>query len=227
MRGARTLKRSDYNPDMRGWSIPLGRWMGVEIRVHAFFPLLAVVCLVLSSSDGVARGLGLFLVLTSAVLVRETARLLVAAWLGLQAARCSAAPHWRTVCLCRPRKPGERQPVARGQFAMALAGPAGKRSYGAGAGFCVSGRKRRCAGSSTCQPFITFRMAVAEPGVDAGWPGSAASAAGISAGLRTADPGQVCSQARLCSSWPRRRGLGQVLALMPPWWAACCCTITG
>ena len=62
--------------------------MGVEVRVHVFFPLLAVVCLGLSASDGgtyaLSRGLGLFLVLVAAVVVRETARLLVAAWLGLR-----------------------------------------------------------------------------------------------------------------------------------------------
>ena len=69
---------------MRGWSIPLGRWMGVEMRVHAFFPLLALVCLALSASDGLGRGLILFFVLVSAVVVRETARLIVAACLGLR-----------------------------------------------------------------------------------------------------------------------------------------------
>jgi len=58
---------------MRGWSIPLGRWMGVEMRVHAFFPLLALVCLALSVADGFGRGLGLFLVLASAVFARQPA----------------------------------------------------------------------------------------------------------------------------------------------------------
>ncbi|HEY6849031.1 MAG TPA: CBS domain-containing protein [Terracidiphilus sp.] len=69
---------------MRGWSIPLGRWMGVELRVHAFFPLLALVCLALSAAEGMGRGFLLFVVLFSAVLVRETGRLIVAAWLGLR-----------------------------------------------------------------------------------------------------------------------------------------------
>ena len=71
---------------MRGWTIPLGRWMGVELRVHAFFPLLALLCLALGAADGctLGRGFGLFLVLAAAVLVRETARLIVAAWLGLR-----------------------------------------------------------------------------------------------------------------------------------------------
>src|ERR1700677_2138119 len=73
-----------YNRTMRGWSIPLGRWMGVELRVHAFFPLLALVCLALGATDGMGRGFGLFAVLVAAVLVRETARLIVAAWLGLR-----------------------------------------------------------------------------------------------------------------------------------------------
>ncbi len=73
---------------MRGWSIPLGRWLGVELRVHAFFLLLAVVCVGLSVSDGgsytVQRGLALFVALAVVVAVRETVRLLVAAWLGLR-----------------------------------------------------------------------------------------------------------------------------------------------
>src|ERR1035441_6484913 len=43
---------------MRGWSIPLGRWMGVEMRVHAFFPLLIIVCLGLTANGGILRGLG-------------------------------------------------------------------------------------------------------------------------------------------------------------------------
>jgi len=58
--------------------------MGVELRVHAFFPLLALVCLALGATDGMGRGFGLFVVLVAAVLVRETARLIVAAWLGLR-----------------------------------------------------------------------------------------------------------------------------------------------
>ncbi len=75
--------------------------MGVEMRIHAFFPLLAIVCLVISTPEGVGRGLGLFMVLVSAVVVRETARLLVAAWLGLRLRADTAAAHRRTVCLRR------------------------------------------------------------------------------------------------------------------------------
>jgi Zn-dependent protease/CBS domain-containing protein len=107
---------------MRGWSIPLGRWMGVELRVHAFFPLLAVVCLLLSANDGVARGFGLFLALAAAVAVRETARLLVAAWLGLRLRAILLLPIGGLFAYANPESQ-ENANQGSGQFAMALAGP--------------------------------------------------------------------------------------------------------
>ena len=56
-----------YNRTMRGWSIPLGRWMGVEMRVHVFFPLLAIVCLGISAATAGGAAWALFLVLVAAV----------------------------------------------------------------------------------------------------------------------------------------------------------------
>ncbi len=111
-----------YNGSMRGWSIPLGRWMGVEIRIHTFFLLLAVVCLGLGASDGIVRGLGLFLILVIAVVVREIARLLVAAWLGLRLRAILVLPIGGMFAYATP----ESQDVANqgmGQFAMAFVGP--------------------------------------------------------------------------------------------------------
>ncbi|MDR3776998.1 MAG: CBS domain-containing protein [Terracidiphilus sp.] len=107
---------------MRGWSIPLGRWMGVELRVHAFFPLLAVVCLALSAADGWVRGLGLFLVLVAAVVVRETARLLAAAWLGLRLRAVLLLPVGGLFAYADPESQ-ENANRGAGQFTMALAGP--------------------------------------------------------------------------------------------------------
>jgi CBS domain-containing protein/Zn-dependent protease len=107
---------------MRGWSIPVGRWMGVEMRVHAFFPLLALVCLALSIPDGVPRGLGLFLVLVAAVVVRETARILVAAWLGLRLRAILLLPIGGLFAYANPESQ-ESANSGSGQFAMALAGP--------------------------------------------------------------------------------------------------------
>jgi CBS domain-containing protein/Zn-dependent protease len=108
---------------MRGWSIPLGRWVGVEMRVHVFFPLLAFVFFGISVSDGWPRGLGLFLLLVGAVAVREIARLLVAAWLGLRLRAILLLPIGGLYAYANP----ESQELANhggGQFALALAGPA-------------------------------------------------------------------------------------------------------
>ena len=71
---------------MRGWSFPLGRWMGVELRIHTFFILLLGICMAYTESVHLTmlRGVGLWLVLLGAVAVREVARMLVAAYHGLQ-----------------------------------------------------------------------------------------------------------------------------------------------
>jgi CBS domain-containing protein len=96
--------------------------MGVEMRAHVFFPLLAVVCLGLSGSDGVMRGLGLFLALVAAVVVRETARLLVAAWLGLRLRAILLLPIGGLFAYADPESQ-ENSTQGVGQFAIALAGP--------------------------------------------------------------------------------------------------------
>jgi CBS domain-containing protein/Zn-dependent protease len=96
--------------------------MGVELRVHAFFPLLAVVCLVLSASDGILRGLGLFLVLTGAVIVRETARLMVAAGLGLRLRAVLLLPIGGLFAYADPESQ-EKGNQGVDQFALAFAGP--------------------------------------------------------------------------------------------------------
>jgi CBS domain-containing protein len=100
--------------------------MGVEMRVHLFFPLLAVVCLVLSASEGglyaPIRGMGLFMVLVAAVLVRETARLLVAAWLGLRLRAVLLLPIGGLFAYANPESQ-ENSNQGSGQFALAFAGP--------------------------------------------------------------------------------------------------------
>jgi len=67
---------------MRGWSFPLGRWFGVDLRIHTFFLLLLGFCLLSTGVDGVAawRGIMLWLLLLLAVFVREVARLITAAY---------------------------------------------------------------------------------------------------------------------------------------------------
>ena len=70
---------------MRGWSLSLGRYFGVELRLHAlFFLLMPGLMLFSSASNGSAlRGLALWLLLLVAVVVRETARGLANAAAGL------------------------------------------------------------------------------------------------------------------------------------------------
>ncbi len=96
--------------------------MGVEVRVHAFFPLLAVVCLALSTASGAVRGMGLFLLVVAAVLVRETARVLVAAWLGLRLRAILLLPIGGLFAYADPESQ-EKSSQGGGQFALALAGP--------------------------------------------------------------------------------------------------------
>jgi CBS domain-containing protein len=107
---------------MRGWTIPLGRWMGVEMRMHIFFPILALVCIGLSGSSGFLRGMGLFLLCVAAVVVREIARLMVAAYLKLRLRAVLLLPIGGLFAYANP----ESQEAANhgfGQFAMALTGP--------------------------------------------------------------------------------------------------------
>ena len=96
--------------------------MGVEMRIHAFFPLLALVCLALSVPEGVGRGLGLFLVLVAAVCVREAARLIAAAWLGLRLRAVLLLPIGGLFAYANPES---QEGAAQGstQFILAFSGP--------------------------------------------------------------------------------------------------------
>ena len=107
---------------MRGWSIPFGRWMGVEVRVHIFFPLLLLVLFAMSGPQGWPYGLVLFVLLVAAVAVRETARLLVAAWLGLRLRAILLLPIGGLFAYANPESQ-EKANHGAGQFALALAGP--------------------------------------------------------------------------------------------------------
>jgi Zn-dependent protease/CBS domain-containing protein len=96
--------------------------MGVEMRVHVFFPLLAVVFFGISASDGWPRGLALFFLLVAAVITREIARLLVAAWLGLRLRAILTLPIGGLFAYANPESQ-ENSSQGVGQFALAFAGP--------------------------------------------------------------------------------------------------------
>jgi CBS domain-containing protein len=96
--------------------------MGVEMRVHVFFPALLLVCLGLSVTSGIARGIGLFLVCIFAVVVRETARLMMAAYLNLKLRAVLLLPIGGLFAYANPESQ-EASNQGFGQFAMALTGP--------------------------------------------------------------------------------------------------------
>jgi Zn-dependent protease len=70
---------------MRGWSFPIGSFLGVEVRIHTFFLLLLGLSISYASVGGATggRGFGLWLLLVLSVLVREIARAVAAAWYNL------------------------------------------------------------------------------------------------------------------------------------------------
>jgi Zn-dependent protease len=71
---------------MRGWSFPIGRFLGVDIRIHTFLVLLLGVAISYGSVTGSTggRGFSLWLLLLLALAVREIARAIAAAWLGVE-----------------------------------------------------------------------------------------------------------------------------------------------
>ena len=100
----------------------MGQWAGVEIRVHIFLPLVSIVFLGIGASDGLRRGLALYLLLIAALAVRETARLIVAACLGLRLRAVLLLPIGGLFAYANPESQ-EHAAEGAGQFALALAGP--------------------------------------------------------------------------------------------------------
>ncbi len=66
-------------------TIPAGRWLGVEFRLHMALPALLVVAGTASvlQTGQAARGLELWCALVAAILTREAARILTLVWNGL------------------------------------------------------------------------------------------------------------------------------------------------
>jgi CBS domain-containing protein len=96
--------------------------MGVEIRVHIFFPLLLLVLFAIGGPQGWPSGLALFMLLVAAVAVRETARLLVAAWLGLRLRAVLLLPIGGLFAYGNPESQ-EKVNTGSAQFILSFAGP--------------------------------------------------------------------------------------------------------
>ena len=74
---------------MGGWTFALGKVFGVEIRLHVFFVILLLPSAFWAAAEGrpLLRGLVLWSLLLAAVLLRELARAIAAACLGLDLRR--------------------------------------------------------------------------------------------------------------------------------------------
>ncbi len=98
--------------------------MGVEFRIHTFFVLLAVVCLMFANFAGVPSGSGfaLWLLIAFAVAIRELGRLMVAAWLGLRLRTVLLLPIGGLFAYATPESQ-ELADSGPAQYALAAAGP--------------------------------------------------------------------------------------------------------
>ena len=116
---------------MRGWSFPLGRWMGVDLRIHTFFILLLGFCLLGTGVANVStwRGIALWLLLVVAVAVRETARLIAAAYCGLQLRNILLLPIGGLYAYANPES-AELANSPKIQIAMAIVGPFANIAFG-------------------------------------------------------------------------------------------------
>jgi Zn-dependent protease/predicted transcriptional regulator len=125
---------------MRGWSFPLGRWFGVDLRIHMFFLLLLGFCLLSTSVSGVAswRGIMLWCVLLMVVLVREIARVISAAYYGLQLRSILLLPIGGLFSYSNSES-AERAQEEHVQTALAIAGPAASLLFAAVVAALIAG----------------------------------------------------------------------------------------
>lgn len=109
---------------MRGWSIPMGRVMGVEVRLHATFALLLGLSLLYTGINGTAavRGVALWLLLLGAVCVREIVRGIVSTYHGLQVRSLMLLPIGGLPSYATPES-AEQASEGTTQVSLAVCGP--------------------------------------------------------------------------------------------------------
>lgn len=109
---------------MRGWSIPMGRLMGIEIRLHFFFALLLGLSLLYTGMSGTAaiRGVGLWLLLLGTVGVREVARAIGSTYHDLRLRSLMLLPIGGVVSYATPEST-EQASEEGTQLSLALIGP--------------------------------------------------------------------------------------------------------
>jgi Zn-dependent protease/predicted transcriptional regulator len=116
---------------MRGWSFPVGRVFGVDVRIHTFFLLLLGLAISYASVGGSsgARGFVLWLILLGAVLLREIARAVAAAWFDLDMRSIMLLPIGGLVSYGSPEAT-ERASTKEIERRMAVVGPLANLGFG-------------------------------------------------------------------------------------------------
>jgi Zn-dependent protease len=139
---------------MRGWSFPMGRWFGVDLRIHTFFLLLLAFCLLSTSVAGVAtwRGFMLWFMLLMVVFVREIARVIVATYHGLQIRSILLLPIGGLFSYVNPES-AERASNGTIQTVLAIVGPVASLLFAAVIAGMIVGSAP--AVSLTAKPWIT------------------------------------------------------------------------
>jgi len=117
---------------MRAWSLPLGRWFGVHLRIHYFFLLLLFFCVFSTNLSGVSawRGVMLWFLLLGAVLGREAARAITAAYHGLAVRSILLLPIGGLFSYASPEM-AEQAVTGWPQIAMTVTGPLANLGFAA------------------------------------------------------------------------------------------------
>jgi Zn-dependent protease/predicted transcriptional regulator len=117
--------------DMRGWSFPIGRFLGVDVRIHTFFLVLLGLSISYASMSGATggRGFGLWLLLLLAVAVREAARAIAATWFGLELRSVLLLPIGGLLSYATSEAT-ERASTPEMQKSMAVVGPIANIGFG-------------------------------------------------------------------------------------------------
>lgn len=131
-RASTLYNKEQADEAMRGWSFPLVRIMGLELRIHMFFVLLLGFCIVFANVAGISitRAVVLWLLVLLAVLVRETARIIAAIYLSLDLRNVLLLPIGGLFAYASPQS-SERATEPRIVRSMAVVGPLANLGFAA------------------------------------------------------------------------------------------------
>jgi predicted transcriptional regulator/Zn-dependent protease len=116
---------------MQGWSLPVGKVFGVEVRLHSFFLLVLglAVAWAVGLGGSAFRGVMLWALMLLAVFVREAARALAASWFAIELRSVLLLPTGGILAY-RSTDAMKRMGEPRAQRTMALIGPLANIVFG-------------------------------------------------------------------------------------------------